>query len=97
MDSAFDYFRYSDFLTPEENKNRLRLRTFLEREIAPTINDYVERAEFPEEYIPKLRDSGLFEYLLDKPFGKSDSLFKQGLIYAELARIDAGLATFAIV
>lgn len=74
VDSAFDYFRFSDFLTPEENKNRLKLRALLEREIAPTINDYVERAEFPEEYIPKLRDSKIFHYLLAKPFGKSNGL-----------------------
>lgn len=97
VDSAFDFFRFSDFLSKEENDYRLKLRAWLEKEVQPTINDYVEKAEFPEEYLPKLRDVGVFNYLVDKPFGKSSSILTQGVIFAELSRIDAGLATFAIV
>lgn len=74
MDSAFDFFHFGDFLSSEDNEYRLKLRAFLEKEIQPTINNYVEKAEFPEEFIPKLKEIGVFHYLLDKPFGKSTSI-----------------------
>ncbi|KAL4510571.1 hypothetical protein ABPG72_004725 [Tetrahymena utriculariae] len=97
VDSAFDYFRFGDLLSNEDNEFRLKLRAWLEKEIQPTINDYVERAEFPEEYIPKIRETQVFHYLVDEPFGKGKSILTQGVMAAELSRIDAGIGTFAIV
>ena len=38
---------------------RAKVRSFMEREVAPVIDGYWERAEFPFELLPKLASLGL--------------------------------------
>ncbi|EGR33390.1 hypothetical protein IMG5_054550 [Ichthyophthirius multifiliis] len=97
IDSAVDYLNFQQLLNKEDNDFRLKLREFLQLNIAPTINEYVESAEFPEEYIPKLKEIQLLKNLTDKPYGNSSSILAQGVLYLELSRCDPGLATFVIV
>ena len=39
-----------------DNELRLKVRTFMEREVKPIINGYWYRDQFPHELIPKLRE-----------------------------------------
>ena len=97
VESAFEYLRFPEFLTPEEEELRLQVRAFAEREIAPVINDYIERAAFPEFLLPKLKEVKFFENFLLKPYGHGRSVLIGGILAAEIARVDAGCATFCIV
>lgn len=97
VDSAFEYLRFPEFLTPEEEELRLGIRAFAEREIAPHINDHIERAAFPDFLLPKLKEAKFFENFLLKPYGQSRSVLIGCILAAEIARIDAGCATFCIV
>lgn len=56
---------------------------------APTINDYVETATFPTEIVEALKPLKLIH--------KTDTYVKTGLAYLELAKVDAGLATFYLL
>lgn len=69
VSSSFDYLNFSEFFSEEENEMRLKIRDFLTKEVVPTISDYVERAQFPEAYIPKMRDAKIIGHFINKPYG----------------------------
>lgn len=97
VDSAVDYLRFADLLTPEEEAFRLQVRQLAEKEIAPYINDSIETASFPEHLLPVFRKSEYLFNFLKKPFGKDTSLMAQGVATAELARVDGSICTFSLV
>ncbi|KAF5206777.1 Acyl-coa dehydrogenase protein, partial [Thalictrum thalictroides] len=53
---ASDYYQFDDLLTSEEQNLRRRVRAIMEKEIAPIMSEYWEKAEFPFHVIPKLAD-----------------------------------------
>ena len=58
----------------------------------------MERAEFPVPLIEKLKSTGLLHNYFKSPYGNKEvSTFAKGVLAAELARVDAGVATFLIV
>lgn len=73
------------------------MRAFLEAEIKDAIIPYVETATFPEPLIAKLKPLNLAGHFFKKPYGYGTSSLIQGILSMELARIDAGLATFFTV
>jgi glutaryl-CoA dehydrogenase len=89
-----DFYRISQTLSDEDNAVRLAVRTFMEKEVQPIINDYWERDEFPFELLPKFRALNI----MGLPYtgygcpGRSTTLF--GFVMMELARIDASISTF---
>jgi glutaryl-CoA dehydrogenase len=89
-----DFYRIAETLSPEDNAIRSKVRAFMETEVAPIINDYWERDEFPFELIPKFKTLGV----MGLPFqgfgcpGKSYMLM--GMVMMEMARVDASLSTF---
>lgn len=92
-------------LSPELNAVRLRVREFADThvihytnwQVAPTINEYVETASFPYPIVEAAKKYKLVEHLLDPPYGVGACYLKTGIIYMELGRVDAGLATFFAV
>jgi len=89
-----DFYMLARNLSDEENQIRLKVRTFMEQEVQPVINDYWARDEFPFELLPKFKALGI----AGLPFkgygcpGKSTVLM--GFVMMELARIDASISTF---
>jgi len=68
-----------------------------ESEVAPVITDYWERAEFPFPLLPKLAALGLGGATI-KGYGCSGlGILAHGLAAAEMARVDASVATFSLV
>ena len=49
-----DFYRIADLLDEKERAVAKRVREFMEREVAPIIEEYWGRDEFPFEIIPKL-------------------------------------------
>lgn len=87
-----DYLDLFDDLPDDLQALRRRVREFMEREVAPSADAYWERAEFPHEIIPKMRDLGLMEGLYDEE-GTGQSMI-DGLVSMEMARVDPSIATF---
>lgn len=59
------------------------------KKAAPVINNYVETATFPTEVVEALKPLKLIH--------KTNTYVKTGLAYLELAKVDAGLATFYLL
>ncbi|MCB0371263.1 MAG: acyl-CoA dehydrogenase family protein [Bdellovibrionales bacterium] len=58
---------------------------------------YVETATFPQPIVDKLKPLGILKHFFKKPYGYGTSCLTQGVLIAEFARIDPGLATFLVV
>ncbi|MEA2133241.1 MAG: glutaryl-CoA dehydrogenase, partial [Solirubrobacteraceae bacterium] len=69
-------------LLPDADRALLAdVREFMTSEVAPIINDYWSREEFPHEIWPRLADLGLGGLVLD------------GFVAMELASVDSSVAT----
>jgi len=89
-----DFYGIASTLSAEDQVIVQRVRAFMEAEVAPIINRYWVRAEFPFELIPKLAalDIAGISYKGNGCAGKSTVL--DGMIALEMARIDPSIATF---
>ncbi|KAH7366368.1 hypothetical protein KP509_18G075600 [Ceratopteris richardii] len=95
--SVSDYYQLDDLLTPEEIAVRVRVRDTAEREIAPIIARYWERAEFPFELVPSLAKLKVAGGTI-KGYGCPGlSVVGSALAMAEIARVDASCSTFMMV
>jgi glutaryl-CoA dehydrogenase len=77
-----DYYLLDDLLTDEARDVRRRVRTFVDRDLLPVINDYWDAAEFPFALVPKIAELGIIGTTI------------QGYDCPGLSRLAAGLATF---
>jgi glutaryl-CoA dehydrogenase len=89
-----DFYGIDDLLTPEEREVRDRTRAWVDREVIPIIGPYWERAEFPFELIPKIRELGYMGGNI-KGYGcPGMSAVAANLMTIELSRGDASVSTF---
>ncbi|GLT89412.1 hypothetical protein SLE2022_073930 [Rubroshorea leprosula] len=92
-----DYFLFDDLLTPEEKAVRLRVRECMEKEVAPIMTKYWEKAEFPFEVVPKLSALRVAGGTI-KGYGcPGHSIIGNAIATAEVARVDASCSTFILV
>ncbi|KAF8725984.1 hypothetical protein HU200_020562 [Digitaria exilis] len=92
-----DYYQFDDLLTDEEKALRQKVRGIMEKEIAPIMAQYWEKAEFPFHAIPKLATLGLAAGIT-KGYGCPGlSLTANAISTAEVARVDASCSTFILV
>jgi glutaryl-CoA dehydrogenase len=91
---ASDFYGFADQLSDAEKGALAELRSYLETEVAPIVDGYWERAEFPREVIAPLHRLGVASFGWDetKPFDNS-AVFR-GFVALELARVDASIATY---
>jgi glutaryl-CoA dehydrogenase len=89
-----DFYGITSVLSAEDQAILQRVRAFMEAEVAPIINRYWIRAEFPFELIPKLAalDVAGIAYQGYGCAGKTTLL--DGMLAVEMARVDASMATF---
>jgi glutaryl-CoA dehydrogenase len=89
-----DFYNIFDKLSEQDNQIRLKVRNFMETEVKPIINYYWYKDEFPHELIPKLRELDICG-LSYKGYGcQNKSFLLEGVVAAELSRIDPSLSTF---
>jgi alkylation response protein AidB-like acyl-CoA dehydrogenase len=94
---ALMWLQFNEVFTPEVEKYRLELRKVLEEKVKHLIPSLVEKAEFPEEVIPVLRELKIGEKYCNPPYGIGQNTKYLFAIMLELARIDASLATLVFV
>ncbi|XP_058209303.1 acyl-coenzyme A oxidase 4, peroxisomal isoform X2 [Rhododendron vialii] len=92
-----DYYQLDDLLTPEEQGLRMKVRECMEKEIAPIMAKYWEKAEFPFHVVPKLGALGIAGGTI-KGYGcPGVSITANAICAAEIARVDASCSTFILV
>ncbi|KAL5710188.1 acyl-CoA oxidase [Ranunculus cassubicifolius] len=94
---ASDYYQFDDLLTPAEQELRRNVREVMEKDIAPIMTEYWEKAEFPFHIIPKLASLKLAGGSI-KGYGcPGSSVTASAIATAEVARVDASCSTFILV
>jgi len=93
-DRTLALYLFDDLLTDEEREIRDRVRTFCDEEVTPIINQYWERAEFPQELVPKLARLELAGGPIQGYGCPGMSSVAAGLIGMELSRGDGSVCTF---
>ncbi|XP_039067991.1 acyl-coenzyme A oxidase 4, peroxisomal-like isoform X1 [Hibiscus syriacus] len=95
--AASDYYQFDDLLRPEEKAIRNKVRECMEKEVAPIMAEYWEKAEFPFQIIPKLGALSIAGGTI-KGYGCPGlSLTASAIASAEIARVDASCSTFILV
>ncbi len=90
-----DFFDIDSTLTPAQKKIKAEVRTFMEKEVEPIINEYWSKDEFPKQLIPKFQELKLIEKLFNQDGSRTeDASIVEGVTTMELARIDVSTATF---
>lgn len=93
-----DYFAMDDLLTEEQKLVRESVRNYVKREISPIIEDYAQRAEFPEQIVQQLGDLGCFGPTIPVEYGGGGlDYISYGLMMQELERGDSGVRSTASV
>ncbi|MCB5293462.1 acyl-CoA dehydrogenase family protein [Arthrobacter sp. SO3] len=89
-----DFYLMDDFLTAEDRALRLKVRSFVDKDLLPVINGYWERAEFPFELIPKLAALGIVGTTITGYGCPGLSRLAAGIVAAEVSRGDGSVNTF---
>ncbi len=88
-----DFYDLMDLMSEEDQAKLMEIRSFMEAEVQPIINDYWERGEFPFELIPKM--APVFGDLISFERGESAmSPMMLGMFTVELSKGDPSICTF---
>lgn len=93
-----DYYNMDDLLTEEHKMVRDATRAWVKQNVSPIIEDYYERAAFPEHLVKGLGEIGAFgPYIPAEYGGPGLDQISYGLIMQELERCDSGLRSTSSV
>lgn len=93
-----DYFNVDELLSEEHKHIREAVRSYVKKEISPIIEDYAERAEFPQQIVKQLGDLGCFGPTVPVEYGGGGlDYISYGLMMQELERGDSGVRSTASV
>lgn len=95
---APDYYNIDELLSDEQKLVRDAAREWVKRNVSPIIEDYAQRAEFPEQLIDGLSEIGAFgPYIPEEYGGAGLDQISYGLIMQEIERGDSGVRSTASV
>jgi glutaryl-CoA dehydrogenase len=93
-----DYYLLDELLTEEHKLIRESVRNYVKKEISPIIEDYAQRAEFPEQIVQQMGDLGCFGPTVPVEYGGGGlDYIAYGLMMQELERGDSGVRSTASV
>ncbi len=93
-----DYYNIDELLTDEHKLIRDTVRNYVKKEISPIIEDYAQRAEFPQQIVKQLGDLGCFGPTIPEEYGGGGlDYISYGLMMQELERGDSGVRSTASV
>lgn len=93
-----DYYQLDDLLTEEHKLIRESVRSYVKKEISPIIEDYAQRAEFPQQIVKQMGDLGCFGPTVPVQYGGGGlDYISYGLMMQELERGDSGVRSTASV
>ncbi|GAA0738615.1 MULTISPECIES: acyl-CoA dehydrogenase family protein [Gaetbulibacter] len=95
---APDYYNLDELLTDEHKLVRDAARDWVKRDVSPIIEDYAQKAEFPNQIIGGLAEIGAFgPYIPEEYGGAGLDQISYGLIMQEIERGDSGVRSTASV
>ena len=95
---APDYYHLDDLLSEEHKLVRDAARQWVKRDVSPIIEEYAQKAEFPEQIIGGLAEIGAFgPYIPEEYGGAGLDQIGYGLIMQEIERGDSGVRSTASV
>ncbi len=95
---AHDYFLMDELLSDEHKLIRDSARAWVKKEVSPIIEEYYEKAEFPNQILEGLASIGGFgPYIPEEYGGAGLDQISYGLIMQELERCDSGLRSTSSV
>ena len=89
-----DFYMLEELLDPARRQQLLAVREFMEKEVAPVINRYWTREEFPHELVPGLAALGIAGLACEGYECPGGDPLLDGMVAMELARVDCSIATF---
>ena len=93
-----DFYQVDDLLTDEHKLIRGSIRDFVKREISPYIEDWAQRAHFPNEIVKKFGDIGAFGPTIPVEYGGGGlDYISYGILMQEIERGDSGMRSTASV
>src|ERR1700687_5393346 len=93
-----DYFNVDELITEEHKLISDTVRNYVKKEISPIIEDYAQRAEFPQQIVKQLGDLGCFGPTIPVEYGGGGlDYISYGLMMQELERGDSGVRSTASV
>mgnify|MGYP001149419938 CR=1 FL=1 len=89
---APDYYQLDDLLTDEHKMVRDATREWVKRDVSPIIEDYAQRAEFPDQLVSGLGEIGAFGPYIPQEYGGAGlDHISYGLMMQEIERGDSGV------
>jgi len=93
-----DYFLVDELFTEEQKMVRETVRNYVKKEISPIIEDYAQKAEFPQQIVKQLGQLGCFGPTIPTDYGGGGmDYISYGLMMQELERGDSGVRSTASV
>tara|TARA_B110000003_G_scaffold276473_1_gene323144 strand:- start:935 stop:2113 length:1179 start_codon:yes stop_codon:yes gene_type:complete len=95
---APDYYQLDDLLTDEHKLIRDAAREWVKRDVSPIIEEYAQKAEFPNQILKGLAEIGAFGPYIPMEYGGAGlDQISYGLIMQEIERGDSGVRSTASV
>ena len=93
-----DHYQLDELLSEEHLMVRTAVRNYVKKEISPIIEEYAQRAEFPQHIVKQLGDLGCFGPTVPSEYGGGGlDYISYGLMMQELERGDSGVRSTASV
>ena len=95
---APDYYKIDDLLTDEHKLIRNSVRDWVKKSVSPIIEEYAQKAKFPDHLLKELAEIGAFGPNIPVEYGGSSlDEISAGLIMQEIERGDSGIRSTASV
>jgi glutaryl-CoA dehydrogenase len=89
-----DFYAYEELLSEPEREKVARIREFFRTEVAPIVDDYWARAEFPFELVKGFEKLGLLDWADPDSSEPAPSNLMTGITAMEMAHGDPSLSVF---
>ena len=95
---APDYYQLDELLSDEHKLIRDAAREWVKRDVSPIIEEYAQKAEFPNQILKGLAEIGAFGPYIPMEYGGAGlDQISYGLIMQEIERGDSGVRSTASV
>ncbi|TYP87844.1 glutaryl-CoA dehydrogenase [Blastococcus xanthinilyticus] len=89
-----DFYDLEALLDDDDRALLHRVRTFMDEQVEPIINEYWTRAEFPRQLIPAMAELGIAGVSIQGYGCRGRSPLLDGMIAMELSKGDPSISTF---
>lgn len=88
-----DFYDIASTLTPEQREIQMKVRAFMEKEVAPIANEHWENATFPMHLFKELQNAEIAHAVYDEEGNRRpDASVIEGILTMEMCRVDSSVA-----